>query len=330
MFRLELDVHDLAGARFTISPLHETVSSLWPVYARLARPVHGGWAAAVRANPGIDHELLASMVSPREWIPDFVAPPPPSARPAITGQLAQVRETAPDKVIADILAAYGPAPLPACLRGIASDPAGLRTRVADALERYWNLVIAPVWPRALRLLEADVLNRGLQLAQRGPSAAIGGLDRRIRWDDRAGAIDVNIIAQWRREIPVAGRGLRFVPTVFSPFPNLPIDTVDPPVLVYPARASATLWHAPSRATGTGPALGGARVRLLAMLSEPASTASLASRLGVTPSAVSQHLHALAAAGLATSARAGRVVLYQQTAQGAELARHTSATRQELP
>ena len=67
-----------------------------------------------------------------------------------------------------------------------------------------------------------------------------------------------------------------------------------------------------------------------MLSEPASTASLASQLGVTPSAVSQHLHALASAGLATSARAGRTVLYQQTAEGADLARHTGITRQEVP
>jgi DNA-binding transcriptional ArsR family regulator len=65
------------------------------------------------------------------------------------------------------------------------------------------------------------------------------------------------------------------------------------------------------------ALSRARFGLLAMLSEPASTISLASRLGVTPSAVSQHLHALAAADLVTPARVGRTVLYRQTAQGAD-------------
>jgi DNA-binding MarR family transcriptional regulator len=58
--------------------------------------------------------------------------------------------------------------------------------------------------------------------------------------------------------------------------------------------------------------------LLALLGEPASTTGLASRLGVTPSAVSQHLQVLAAAGLVTRTRAGRAVLYQRTETGARL------------
>ena len=39
---------------------------------------------------------------------------------------------------------------------------------------------------------------------------------------------------------------------------------------------------------------------------------------MTPSAVSQHLRVLAAAGLVTRARAGRAVLYQRTETGAQL------------
>ena len=39
---------------------------------------------------------------------------------------------------------------------------------------------------------------------------------------------------------------------------------------------------------------------------------------MTPSAISQHLRVLAAAGLVTRARAGRAVLYQRTETGAQL------------
>jgi hypothetical protein len=318
MFRLDLDVTDLADARFVVSPLHEVVGSLWPVYANTGSRAYRQWARGVRTTPGIDHELLASLVSLRGWVPDFVAPPPVSARPDFTGQLAQVRATDPDKVRMDVLAVYGRASLPPCLREHIENPAELRDRVAGALERYWSLAIAPHWPQVRTRLEADLLHRGLQLAYRGPGAAFGGLDPRIRW--QASALTVDIIPKWRRQVPVAGRGLRLVPSFFTPWPQLPIDIDDPPVLEYPARGTALWWSDPRPAP---PAvaralLGRSRARLLGILDEPASTTELAGRLGVTPSAVSQHLQVLAAAGLVTRARAGRTVLYQRTETGAHL------------
>jgi DNA-binding transcriptional ArsR family regulator len=327
MFRLELDVTDLADARFVVSPLHEVAGSFWPVYAGAGSRAHRQWGRRVRAIPGIEHELLASLVSLRGWIPDFVVPPPVTARPDIASQLAQVRATGPDKVRMDVLAVYGPAALPPCLSELIEDPAGLRERVAGALERYWSLAIAPHWPQIRTRLEADLLHRGLQLAYRGPGTAFGGLDPRIRW--QASALTVDIIRQWRRQVPVAGRGLRLVPSFFTPWPQLPIDIDHPPVLEYPARGTALWWHDPRPAP---PAvaralLGQPRARLLGMLGEPASTTELAGRLGVTPSAVSQHLQVLAAAGLVTRARAGRVVLYQRTETGARLTAHQSAADQ---
>jgi len=318
MFRLELDVTDLADTRFVVSPLHEVVGSFWPVYTGCGSRAHRPWARQVRAIGGIDHELLASLVSLRGWMPDFVAPPPVTARPDITSQLAQVRAAEPGKVTADVLAVYGSAALPPCLKELIGNPAELRDRVAGALERYWSLAIAPHWPHVRIRLEADLLHRGLQLAYRGPGTTFGELDPRIRWRDSAIAVD--IIRQWRRQVPVAGRGLRLVPSFFTPWPQLPIDIDDPPVLGYPARGTALLWHHPRPAPpAVGRALlGRSRARLLGILDEPASTTELAGRLGVTPSAVSQHLQVLAAAGLVTRARAGRTVLYQRTETGARL------------
>ena len=65
-------------------------------------------------------------------------------------------------------------------------------------------------------------------------------------------------------------------------------------------------------------LGAPRVRLLAALRSPATTTALARRLGVTPSAVSQHLAVLHRGGLVDKRRSGRAVLYQTTALGLAL------------
>ena len=60
------------------------------------------------------------------------------------------------------------------------------------------------------------------------------------------------------------------------------------------------------------------MRLLTALRSPATTTALARRLGVTPSAVSQHLTVLYRGGLVDKRRSGRAVLYQTTALGLAL------------
>jgi DNA-binding MarR family transcriptional regulator len=96
-------------------------------------------------------------------------------------------------------------------------------------------------------------------------------------------------------------------------------------LTYPARGAATVWqHLPARprmaADGRAAAelLGTARARLLGMLRSPATTTALAHQLGVTPSAVSQHLTALHRGGLIERQPSGRSVLYATTDLGLAL------------
>jgi DNA-binding transcriptional ArsR family regulator len=318
MFTLHLDARDLATARFRVSPLHETVASLWCVYGGQTPQVHRRWASRVSSHPGLDHELLTSLVSQRGWIPDFIAPVPLAASPDITHQLAQVRATPPGKVIEDVVSAYGPHPVPSRLRDVGRDPCGFRDQVASALARYWRAALAPHWPRARVLLDADLMFRGLQLATGGAESAFGQLDRRIRWSD--GVLAVDIIREWHRDVPVAGRGFHLVPSLFVPFPQLPIDANDPPVLTYPARGAALLPRDPRLTSGGAveDLLGRPRARVLSLLENPASTTELAQRLGVTPSAVSQHLRVLRATGLLSSARVGRVVLYWRSELGVRI------------
>jgi hypothetical protein len=99
------------------------------------------------------------------------------------------------------------------------------------------------------LLEADLLHRGQQLVHGGPGTAFGGLHRLIRW--RESALTVDIISEWRREVPVAGRGLRLVPSLFTPWPQLPIDVAG---LLTRTRAGRTILY---QRTETGARLTGA-------------------------------------------------------------------------
>jgi DNA-binding transcriptional ArsR family regulator len=79
-------------------------------------------------------------------------------------------------------------------------------------------------------------------------------------------------------------------------------------------------HHPSATNGSAVAelLGTVRARLLDMLRSPATTNALARQLGVTPSAVSQHLAALHRGGLIDRQRSGRSVLYTTTGLGLAL------------
>src|SRR6201996_4482197 len=112
-----------------------------------------------------------------------------------------------------------------------------------------------------------------------------------------------------------------MPSVFAHKPAPPVSPDEPPSLVYPCRGTATLWGpvpvATPRALRT--LLGPPRARLLVLLGEPLATVELARRLRVTPSAVSQHLRVLHAAGLVSRARDGRQVLYRGRPLAAQLA-----------
>src|SRR3546814_1054178 len=90
--------------------------------------------------------------------------------------------------------------------------------------------------------------------------------------------------------------------------------------MYAARGVGTLWETDR---GTAPdavanLIGEVRASLLDLLASPASTTELAHRLRVTPTAVNQHLRAMRDAGLLTSSRHGRSVLYLRSELGDRL------------
>jgi DNA-binding transcriptional ArsR family regulator len=106
-------------------------------------------------------------------------------------------------------------------------------------------------------------------------------------------------------------GLVLIPSVFIwPSASVKPSTSTQTTVRYPARGAAAAWEMDTQCVAATEALLGApRARLLMSLRSPATTGWLAAQLGVTPSAISQHLSVLFRAGLADRQRSGRQVLY---------------------
>jgi DNA-binding transcriptional ArsR family regulator len=340
MIRIELGVHDLANTRFGISPLTETVLSLRALADPAQHTLHLPWLRAVRQQLRRDDlELLLSLVGtsrrppdfrgrPSQPIADFLTPLPTRFLVSFEHQLASLRTTPPDVVRRDLIASHAPDPLPRLLRG--ADRADKRATgrllhaICEALEHYWEGVIAPLWPQMQLVLEADTTYRGRQLALGGANLLFVDMHPNISWDDGVLTISEMI---GDHTVVAGGRGVVLMPSIFATKPGPPIDPGEPPSLSYPARGLATLWAAPPEPDSGAllDLLGRTRALLLQMLEEPLATIEIARRLQVTPSAVSQHLRVLHRAGLLTSTRDGRQVLYRRTSIGDQLADPGSAT-----
>jgi DNA-binding transcriptional ArsR family regulator len=303
--------------------LHETVVSLRVLRDPGLYALHLPWRRSVLGRLGaLDTGLLMSLVGESLTLPDFLTPRPATFAAAFEDELAAVRQTSPDLVRRDLLAAHAPGPLPEVLHDVtAADDAPvvrLRDAVCELLQHYWDLAIKPMWPQTRLLLEADMTYRARQLAIGGARLLFADMHTNLRWHDGVLHIDKMI---GRHRVAASGRGLLLVPSVFAHKPAPPVSPDEPPLLIYPSRGVATLWAAAPAADATAltSLLGASRATLLGLLDEPLPTVEIARRLRVTPSAVSQHLRVLYATGLVTRARDGRQVLYRRSPLGDQLA-----------
>ncbi|MFJ9691929.1 helix-turn-helix domain-containing protein [Kitasatospora sp. NPDC101183] len=321
-----LEVEDLASTRCGYSPLHETVRSLRLRGRTRGFPEQRRWAAAwARHYTRLDTELLDALVTPGGHAPAVLTPRPRGCRPGLRDELSLLATAPPDRLPADLRAAYDRdgSPMPPALHRLLRDPYALRGRVVAALGAYWTHCLEPLWwPRARTVLEADLAYRGRRLAELGAEGLFTDLDPGISWADGELRICDGPPGRpvlWER---VAGRGLVLMPTLFADRPLAGTSPSGHPTVVYPARGRGAMAESTAR-TAASPALAGLigapRARLLGLLDTPATTTALAQRLGVTPGAVSRHLGALAAAGLLERTRIGRAVLYRRSELGESLA-----------
>ncbi|WP_433345761.1 DUF5937 family protein [Microtetraspora malaysiensis] len=284
--------------------------------AGAADPVHRRWLEQVRprvAAAGLDRGWLAELIPPSGYAPDFLNPAPTGPSPAPAEELAAIVAAPADRIRRDLdhlrhhQGSIGPR-----LRSLYADPPTRLVRVAEEIETYWELALAPYWARIRAVLDADVFHRARQIAEYGAGHLFNELHPLVSWDD-------NVLRVVRRQRTLsretAGAGLLLIPSAFKgPGLSTRVSPPDPPQLAYRARGAGTLWE---RRTVTGTAavvavLGRSRTLLLTELETPATTTELAHRTGISMAGVSQNLTALRDAGFVTAHRAGRSVLYART------------------
>jgi hypothetical protein len=321
---------DVSHTRFAFSPLWETVLSLRVLQSSDRHSLHLPWlhrvCPAVREFDRLD--LLLALVPARGGLPDFLTPPPATPLPDLDAELARLCAADPAAVRRD-LAEFHPDGVPPVLAPLMQRPAAVLGTVAAALRDYWELALADAWPRLHALLEADVLYRSRALTRGGAAALFGDLHPSLRFDGSTLRVD----KRFAFDVDLGGDGLVLVPSVFA-WPTVLCIARPPlrPGLFYPARGLGVLWQAGGDQVPAALAalLGASRARVLAAVGAPATTTELARSLRLAPGGVSVHLAVLREAGLVSSARAGRQVLYMRTAMGDSLATFTGGVPVPAP
>ncbi|MER5635665.1 helix-turn-helix domain-containing protein [Kitasatospora sp. NPDC002227] len=326
MIRLCVDSAGLARTRFVVSPLHEAVNTLMPdgLRPRTGPDAWAGRARRVLRREGL--ELLSAFALDQAggYLPDFLTPHPNGPAPSLAEQLAAVRGTRPDRVLAELRAVELGRPearlegraLPEAVRRVLEEqgPAALARQAAEELGRYWEAAVGPYWSEARAALDAEVDRRGRILARHGAAAMFNSLVPELRWAD--GRIEL----ESRFEVHLPAPELLLMPSLVARRVVVVLDPVDglerQPTLLYPVERPPTAPELPDPAVAR--LLGPTRAALLAALARPATTTALAARHFLSESTTSYHLGVLHRSGLVSRSRSGREVLYQRTVRGTEL------------
>jgi len=313
MVELALGHVDLARVRFAHSPIRELVSSLLVLQDPSRQPMYGRWLATVRPSSPICGWSCWSRWAPAgRFLPAFLLPPT-GPRPALTDELAAVAAAPP--ALRPLRTRPGPrgTTTAGCPPGAIPGPAGsasLGGRGARALLKGGGRTGLA----AMRAVcAADLAHRMEQFANGGLARVLTGLHPEIALDRDTLRVDKPHHCSQRFDL--SGSGILLLPCAFI-WPTLLVECcgVDQPTVSYPPRGVAELWtEAPAEQIDPlGSLVGRTRATLLATLGLPRSTTQLASQLGLSPPAVSQHLKVLKDTALVTARRRGRMVLYQRT------------------
>ena len=306
----------LAGGRFAVSPLAETVAAVLMLRDRHKHPGLEEWQRAnqrpfreyVKSDP-FAQAFLDAAFRPR-WNADFVVSPPKRADRTFADELRRIRETPRDIVLADLGTSRSEA------RGTPLDVPDVADRCADVLEWVWVRTVRPDWPRRRSILESDIVARTHELSTHGWAAALDGLRPGLRWLGD-GRLRINAYDNPPREIGDAE--LLFVP-VMGRNAWVGWDEPDRYAVTYPC-SGVLIGHDPAASpTALRRLIGPARASVLALLDAPKSTSQLVALSGYGLGSVGGHLRVMLDAGLVRRRRSGRSVLYYRTTLGDELVR----------
>ena len=319
MIRVHLTPADLGRIRFGSSAVLEISLGLRSRGERGDGLLAAAAASVERARRSLRLWLSDPLHEPGRYVPDFLPPRGMGVDVPIAQDLAALRGLEGDRVERHVAFAY-PDGVPADLDLFRISPTAAVGRLADEFAAVWQHGIAPIQPALRALVEADLVYRARRLAVDGPEALFTDLHQDVGYRDGV----VEIASDRDADLYPGGRGMTLMPTVFA-WPRV-YAVANPrahPGIAYPPRGIALLEQilAPkTRRDRLARLLGAGRAAVLRGLAEPTTTQELSIRLGVTPSAVSQHLSALSEAGLIVGTRLGRRVYYRVNDDGAEMLR----------
>ncbi|MFF3391078.1 ArsR/SmtB family transcription factor [Streptomyces sp. NPDC002669] len=318
MLRIHMSGVDLSKVRMATRPdaLWETILSFHRLRDRRGSAVFGKWRTETRPRLSAEVRLLAAVIPPRGYFPDFLTPSQEGSEPhGIDAGMEALRGTSPARVRAEL------ALLSAERRDAARCPVGGDEEIARlvcALRGYHRAAIEPYWPHIRASVEADRAIRGRALLDGGAHELLASLPPMIRW--RAPVLEADYPVD--REIRLDGRGLLLQPSYFCRVtPVVYRDPRLPPVLVYPVTHSrAPVFAEPEPGPWLGRLLGNTRSTVLNAIGNGCTTSELALRAGVSLASASQHACVLREAGLIHTMRHGGSVLHTLTPLGGSLLR----------
>jgi DNA-binding transcriptional ArsR family regulator len=319
MIRVELDSQGLGCARFAVSPLG-VAANLLHVLRQEPKVVSRSWQArAAEALRGCRLGLLAVLAGggPRGYPPDFLRPEPVAFHTSVDTALHQVATASTERISYELTYALGghswddtPAGRPPrlLLQALERGEAHVTQTVADQMQQFWQLVLAPDWARMQAQLEDDITFRSTCIAREGLTQTIDRLSPNLNWRD--GGLDLHL--SHPDDLEIDADAVIFIPTVFDDRATFngcsPYGATGPrtPLILYPA-----LTTNPAPPPLTHELIGNTRARLLALLTQPATTDELARRLHLSRATISYHLQILHRAGMLHRTRHSYQVFYQK-------------------
>ncbi|GAA1185569.1 DNA-binding transcriptional ArsR family regulator [Kitasatospora gansuensis] len=336
---------DLTGTpperiRFAVSPLAELSAMLHVLAAPDHHPQLAGWAAGVHAvlRPELAERLHEAEFLWRSSRADFLVPARPRA--TLAEELDEVDLIDDDRYAHSALVTTcgsnrlhfaGRSPLrdPAAradaldraqARGalqeafaerLLADPAVVRARVRETLEQCAEAFFEAAWPGIAAQLAQDLRTKTELIRRHGLGAAMAAVSGAITVSEDGRSLVLDKLQDNATEAGPAG--VTFLPTVFGhphlvavnapgwqPVVQYPVSQADHPE---PVSLEAVRLRLEALAHPV-------RLRLVRTLARgPHTTGELARAWELTDPEVSRHLAVLRRAGLLTSRRRGRYVLY---------------------
>ncbi|GAA2686079.1 winged helix-turn-helix domain-containing protein [Actinosynnema pretiosum subsp. pretiosum] len=302
--RIVFTTDDLVGTVVASGsePLWDVVLACRRLHDRDRPAAFRRWAAETRARlrPGDRDLAVLRALTPA---PDLLTPPEQAH--GLEAALDAVRATPPRRAGAELARLRLPEPV---TRG----GTGVLGELAECLRRLHGKLVEPHAGVVAESAAADRARRARDLVDGGVHALLSGLGPHVRW--RPPVLEVAHRAE--REVRLAGRGLRLVPSYFCRTPATLADPDLPPVLVHPLD-EGDRWSG-GAAPGLDALLGPTRCAVLECARAGASTTELARRVGTSAASASRHTAVLREAGLLRTSRQRGQSLHTATALGRSL------------